>query len=132
MNENKRSKRSWTISELAEEFDVSTRTLRFYEEKGYINPRREGQRRIYGPADRTRIRLILRGKRIGMTLDECMEIIGMYNPQENSAAQLDSLIERIGERRATLEQQRQDIEETLRALEDIEKLCRNALGTVSE
>lgn len=126
MNDPQRSKRTWSISELAEEFGVSTRTIRFYEEKGYINPRRDGQRRIFRASDRTRIRLILRGKRIGMSLDECMEIIGMYNPQEDGSAQLESLISKIADRRAKLEQQKTDIDETLRALDDIEKLCRNA------
>ena len=119
---------TWSISELAREFDISTRTIRFYEEKGYIHPRRAGQRRIYSAADRTRIRLILRGKRIGMSLAECMEIIDMYNPGENSAPQLDALIARVAERRQSLEQQRADLDATLQALNEIEDSCRRALS----
>ena len=121
--------RTWSISELAREFDVSTRTIRFYEEKGFIQPRRDGQRRIYSASDRTRIRLILRGKRIGMSLAECMEIIDMYNPGDSSDAQLTSLLARVRERRSALEQQRRDLEETLHALDEIETLCREAQRT---
>ena len=119
-------RRTWTISELAEEFEISTRTIRFYEEKGFIKPKRKGQQRIFGAADRTRIRLILRGKRIGMSLAECMEIIDMYNPGDSSDSQLDSLLARVAERRTALEQQRKDLDETLQALDEIEALCRNA------
>ncbi len=118
--------RTWTISDLATEFAVSTRTIRFYEEKGFIQPRRDGQRRIYSASDRTRIRLILRGKRIGMSLAECMEIIDMYRPGDSDEAQLDSLLSRVRERRESLEQQRRDLDETLRALEEIENLCHQA------
>lgn len=117
------SQKSFTISDLAREFSISTRTIRFYEEKGFINPRRDGQRRIYSPADRARIRLILRGKRIGFTLAESMEIIDMYQPGQSDAQQLDSLLERIAERRATLQQQRQDLEDMLLALDEVEALC---------
>lgn len=120
-------KQSFSISELAQEFQVSTRTIRFYEEKGYLQPQRDGQRRIYSAADRTRIRLILRGKRIGMSLAECIEIIDMYSPGENSAPQLEALLERVTERRVALEQQRDDLNATLRALDDIEDNCRTAL-----
>ena len=118
----------FSISELAREFDISTRTIRFYEEKGFIKPSREGQRRIYSTADRARIRLILRGKRIGLSLAESMEIINMYNPGESDAAQLDSLLERIAERRAALERQRQDLDDMLGALDEVEGLCRKARG----
>jgi DNA-binding transcriptional MerR regulator len=120
------AQKTFSISELAREFAISTRTIRFYEEKGFIQPRREGQRRIYSAADRARIRLILRGKRIGLTLAESMEIINMYNPGESDAAQLDSLLARIAERRAALEQQRRDLEDMLGALDEVESLCRKA------
>jgi DNA-binding transcriptional MerR regulator len=113
----------FTISDLAREFSISTRTIRFYEEKGFINPQRDGQRRIYSAADRARIRLILRGKRIGFTLAESMEIIEMYQPGQSDAQQLDSLLERIAERRTTLQQQRQDLEDMLSALDEVEALC---------
>ena len=86
--------KTYTISELAKEFGVTTRTIRFYEEKGLISPRREGQKRLYTTADRVRIKLILRGKRIGMTLQECVDFIDMYDPEHNNAEQLHSLIRR--------------------------------------
>ena len=93
---------SYTISELAKEFGITSRTIRFYEEKGMISPLREGQKRLYTPADRVRIKLILRGKRIGMTLQECVEFIDMYDPEHNNTAQLRSLIANVKQRRATL------------------------------
>jgi DNA-binding transcriptional MerR regulator len=123
-----KTQKTYSISELAKEFDVSTRTIRYYEEKGYLRPRRDGQKRIYSAADRTRIRLILRGKRIGMSLEECIEIIDMYNPGQDSSEQLKALIERVAERRAALEQQREDLEATLSALDEVELHCRDALA----
>lgn len=116
----------FTISELSREFDISTRTIRFYEEKGFIKPLRSGQKRIYTPADRARIRLILRGKRIGLSLAESVEIIDMYHPGESDSAQLDSLLSRIDKRRAALEQQRKDLDDMLAALDEVEGLCREA------
>ena len=118
--------RTYTISELAAEFAVSTRTIRFYEEKGFIAPARDGTRRIYSAADRARIRLILRGKRIGLTLAESVEIIDMYDTEGNNAEQLDALLKRIEARREALLQQRRDLDQTLRALDEVEVLCRNA------
>lgn len=116
----------YSISELAREFDISTRTIRFYEEKGFIKPLRSGQRRIYTPGDRARIRLILRGKRIGLSLAESVEIIDMYHPGESDSSQLDSLLARVGKRRAALEQQRKDLDDMLTALDEVEDLCREA------
>jgi DNA-binding transcriptional MerR regulator len=125
------SQKTYSISDLAAEFGISTRTIRYYEEKGYLRPRRSGQRRIYSAADRTRIRLILRGKRIGLSLAECIEIIDMYNPGKDSGDQLRALIARVGERRAALEQQRRDLEATLQALNEIEDQCRRALSSTA-
>ena len=121
------AKTSYSIPELADEFNVTTRTIRFYEEKGLIAPKREGQRRIYSPADRVRIKLILRGKRIGMSLAECVEIIDMYDPEHNNRDQLHSLLQRVQERRERLEQQRQDIDDMLSGLEDVKSECERAL-----
>ncbi|MHA7817772.1 MAG: MerR family transcriptional regulator [Pseudohaliea sp.] len=119
--------RSYSISELAREFAITTRTIRFYEEKGYIHPRREGGQRRYTPADRVRIKLILRGKRIGLSLAESVEIIDMYEPGASNAAQLASLIERIKERRSQLLHQRADLDAMLESLDEVEGLCRDAL-----
>ena len=92
--------RTYTISELAKEFGITTRTIRFYEEKGLVTPLRDGQKRLFSPPDRVRIKLILRGKRIGMTLKECVEFIDMYDPAHNNEEQLHSLIEDVKRRRA--------------------------------
>jgi DNA-binding transcriptional MerR regulator len=118
---------TYSISDLADEFDVTTRTIRFYEEKGLLKPRREGTRRIYGPADRTRLRLILRGKRLGLSLDESAEIIGLYGSPGNNRRQLELLIEKIGQRREVLQRQQRDLEAMLRELADAESKCREAL-----
>jgi DNA-binding transcriptional MerR regulator len=119
---------SYTISELAKEFGITSRTIRFYEEKGMISPLREGQKRLYTPADRVRIKLILRGKRIGMTLQECVEFIDMYDPEHNNTAQLRSLIANVKQRRATLLQQMQDIESMLAGLDEVQTLCEQSLA----
>ena len=119
---------SYTISELAREFDVTTRTIRFYEEKGLIAPNRQGQKRLYSQADRVRIKLILRGKRIGMTLQECVEFIDMYDPEHNNREQLNSLIGNVKNRRERLLQQKRDIDEMLLGLDEVQQLCERALS----
>ena len=124
------SDRTYTISELAKEFGVTTRTMRFYEEKGLISPRREGQKRLYSSADRVRIKLILRGKRIGMSLTECVEVIDMYDPEHNNAEQLYSLINKVQSRRQLLKQQKQDIDDMLTGLTEVQNLCENALNSI--
>jgi DNA-binding transcriptional MerR regulator len=121
-------KQTYTISELANEFEVSTRTIRFYEEKGLVQPMREGQKRLYTAADRVRIKLILRGKRIGMTLKESVEVIDLYDPKRNNAEQLLSLINTISVRRARLLQQKDDIDDMLTGLNEVLRLCEKALG----
>jgi DNA-binding transcriptional MerR regulator len=121
-------KQTYTISELASEFEVTTRTIRFYEEKGLVQPVREGQKRLYTAADRVRIKLILRGKRIGMTLQESVEVIDLYDPQRNNAEQLLSLINTISVRRARLLQQKDDIDDMLTGLNEVLRLCEKALG----
>ena len=118
---------TYSIGELADEFDVTTRTIRFYEEKGLLNPRRKGTRRIYSPADRTRLRLILRGKRLGLTLDDSAEIIRLYGTPGNNRRQLELLISRIEERRAVLQRQQQDLRAMLGELDKAEAKCREAL-----
>lgn len=125
--ENAMSQNTYSISELASEFGITTRTIRFYEEKGLVQPERDGQRRIYTPADRVRIKLILRGKRIGMTLAESAEVIDLYDPGTNNAQQLQSLILTVTERRERLEQQKRDIDDMLEGLIEVQSLCEAAL-----
>jgi DNA-binding transcriptional MerR regulator len=119
---------SFSISDLASEFDVTTRTIRFYEEKGLLNPKREGLRRIYSPADRTKLRLILRGKRLGLRLDESAEIILMYGTPGNNRRQLETLMAKIHEKREELKCQQKDLKVMLTELADAENKCRAALA----
>ena len=124
--------KTYTISDLAAEFGVTTRTIRFYEEKGLVTPRREGQKRLFSPADRVRIKLILRGKRIGMTLRECVEFIDMYDPEHNNTEQLHSLIDDVKERRARLLQQKRDIDAMLAGLDEVQGLCEQSLAQAAQ
>ena len=102
--------RTYSISELAEEFDVTTRTLRFYEDKGILSPQRKGTVRVYGERDKVRLRLALRGKRLGFSLDDCREIIEMYDPiAGNKLRQLKRLQDKIREHRQVLLSKRDDI-----------------------
>lgn len=121
------SDKTYTISDLAKEFGVTTRTIRFYEEKGMVSPLREGQKRLYSSADRVRIKLILRGKRIGMTLQESVEFIDMYDPQHNNSEQLQSLVDDVKNRRDHLLQQKRDIDEMISGLDEVQELCERAL-----
>jgi len=118
----------YSISDLSQEFDITTRTLRFYEEKGLLSPERQGQSRIYSAADRARLKLILRGKRLGLTLEESSGIIAMYDPQTNNKKQLQTLIHKIREKRHQLEQQHKDLELMMLDLNDSEERCLASLG----
>lgn len=119
----------YTIRELAEEFDVTTRALRFYEEKGLLQPARSKQTRTYSAADRTRLKLILRGKRLGLTLEESSDIIRMYDPEAGNRQQLETLLSKIRDKRAQLREQQKDLELMLLDLRDAEERCLQALAT---
>ena len=119
--------KSFSISDLAQEFGVTTRTIRFYEEKGLLNPQRDGPHRRYGPGDRTKLRLILRGKRLGFSLDESAEIIGMYGSPGNNRRQLETLLQRIDSKRSELLARRRELDAMLREMEQAEHTCRSAL-----
>ena len=122
--------KKYSISELAREFGITTRTIRFYEEKGYLSPKREGTRRIYSSLDRTSLRLILRGKRLGLTLDETAEMIKMYGSPRGNQKQLEKFIVRIDEKRTELEQKQRDLEFMLTDLQSVEDKCHVALAEV--
>jgi DNA-binding transcriptional MerR regulator len=122
----------YSISELASEFDVTPRAIRFYEEKGLLSPAREGQKRLFDPADRVRLALILRGKRCGLSLEESREIIEMYEPGRNNAEQLHSLLGKIAERRAVLRKQLADIREMMKELDTVQARCEQALEAIEE
>jgi len=124
--------RTYSISELAEEFDVTTRTLRFYEDKGILSPQRKGTARVYDERDKVRLRLALRGKRLGFSLDDCCEIIEMYDPiAGNKVRQLKRLQDKIHEHRQVLLSKRHDIDVTLKNMAEIEALCEQHLATNS-
>ena len=123
-------KKTYGISELASEFGITTRTIRFYEEKGYLSPAREGTRRIYSQADRTRLRLILRGKRLGLSLDETVEMIHMYGSPQGNRKQLETFVSRIEEKRAELERKRRDLEVMLDDLQSVKEQCHVALAQI--
>lgn len=115
------------ISELANEFAVTTRTIRFYEEQGLLKPRRKGQERVYSARDRVTLKLILRGKRIGFSLVECKELIDMYDPRSGNRKQLNRFLEKIEERRQQLDRQLADIQQMQLELQAAEQRCRTAL-----
>jgi DNA-binding transcriptional MerR regulator len=103
----------FSISELASEFDVTPRAIRFYEDHGLLAPKRAGQRRIYSPRDRTRLKLTLRGKRLGLTLSEIRELIDMYEPGRDARPQLERFLAVLESHKDGLLQQRADIEAQL-------------------
>lgn len=119
----------YSIRELSKEFDVTTRTLRFYEEKGLLSPERIGQSRIYSTADRARLVLILRGKTLGLSLEQSADLIAMYDPGSNNKRQLETLIEKIQFRKQQLKSQRQEIERMINDLEQWEYRSRMAMKT---
>lgn len=119
--------RTWTIGELAREFGVTTRTIRFYEDEGLLHPERRGQQRIYTAADRVALILILRGKRLGFTLAESREMIDLYDPTSGNVTQLERMLDKLGEKRALLERQLEDIRQMQSELDDVERRCRDSL-----
>ena len=121
--------KTYTISELAKEFDVTSRALRLYEESQLLAPRREGTRRIYAERDRVRLRLIQRGKRLGWSLAEIGESFDLYDSSMGEEAQLNYLLEKLNARRDILETQKQDIE---LAMADLDHIADNAGMVLSD
>ena len=130
MNSAKQSK-TYSISDLAQEFDITTRTIRFYEEKGLLRPDRQGSNRLYSAADRVKLKLILRGKRLGFTLTESRDIIEMYDPGHGNTEQLQKMIGVIRDKRNHLEQQLHDLEGMMLDLRDSEEKCLQVLAEQS-
>lgn len=122
-------KEAWTVGELADELGVTTRTLRFYESEGLISPQRSGANRVYDARDRTRLRLILRGKRFGMTLAEIREIVDMYDGAASSERrQLEKLLGRLDEIATDLRARQADLRRTLSEVSDVAEQCRDRLA----
>lgn len=118
----------FTITELTKEFGVSTRTIRFYEDEGLIKPVRRGRTRLFRPSDRRILMAILRGKRLGFSIAEIREILGMYRSPPGEEGQLRLLMKRVEEKRGELEQKRRDIEDTLRELDQVDEVCLTRLA----
>lgn len=124
------TQRTWTIREVADDFDVTPRTLRHYEELDLLAPERRGTTRVFHRRERVRLALILRGRRLGFPLEEIRTIIGMYDEQPGEAGQLRYLLDQIGARRVDLERRRQDIEDSLRELEELQRRCQDDLASL--
>ena len=118
---------SFSIGDLSREFGVTTRTIRFYEDRGLLSPTRNGQNRIYQARDRVRLKLILRGKRLGFSLKEINKLIALYDAPEGEAGQLRSFIEKIRARRSELLVQKEDIEHVMDELDSLEQRCADLL-----
>ena len=121
---------TWSIAEVADEFGVTHRTVRHYEELGLISPERRGTARVYHRRDRTRLALILRGKRLGFTLDEIAHIINLYDDPPGEAGQLEFLLAEIQRRRSDLVQRRADLDAVLAELAELERRCRADLASL--
>lgn len=122
-------KRTFSISELSQEFDVTTRSIRFYEDQGLLKPSRRGQTRIFSTKDRVRLKLILRGKRMGFTLAETKELFDLWDETETgNEKQLLKLLDILEARRAHLEQQKNDIAQAEMEMDTAEARCRDALA----
>ena len=122
---------SFSISDLAREFGVTTRAIRFYEDEGLLSPGRSGRQRVYTSRDHVSLKLIVRGKRLGFSLSEVREIIEMYDLDSGENGQLRYFLEQIKKRREALQQQRYDIELTLGELDSIESECKHRLSALS-
>ena len=118
---------TFTITDLAREFGLTTRAIRFYEDQGLLRPRRVGRNRVYANRDRVRLKLTLRGKRLGLALSEIRELIDMYDAAKGDRGQLERFLEALQKRRSALEQQREDIEAVLGEIAGFEKQCRELL-----
>ncbi|WP_377644092.1 MerR family DNA-binding transcriptional regulator [Oryzobacter terrae] len=116
--------RTWSIAQVADEFGVTHRTVRHYEELGLISPERRGTTRVYHRRDRTRLALILRGKRLGFPLEEIRTIIDLYDAPRGRRSQLEYVLDQIDERRTDLEQRRRDLDAALSELDEFERRCR--------
>ena len=119
--------KNFSISELSKEFDITTRTIRFYESEGLLHPARKGQTRIYADQDRVSLKLILRGKRLGFSLAESKELIELYDPETTNKKQLSRFMEKISERRKNLQQQIDDIHIMQHELDEAEQRCQDAI-----
>ncbi|MBQ4832389.1 MerR family DNA-binding transcriptional regulator [Pseudoalteromonas sp. MMG010] len=130
--QSKTSEQTFSISQLAKEFSITTRSIRFYEDEGLITPERKGQTRIYTKRDKVRLKLILRGKRLGFSLAETGRLFELYDADNSSAKQLATMIKLISEKKADLSQQMEDIKVVLMELVTAEKRCKETLSKINQ
>lgn len=128
MSENQSPQTTYSISDLSKEFDITTRSIRFYEDQGLLKPKRRGQTRIYGLKDRVRLKLILRGKRLGFSLAETRRLFELYDADKNSSSQLQTMLDLVEDKKSSLQQQMDDIKVVLMELNSAEQQCRSALA----
>ncbi|NVK23286.1 MAG: MerR family DNA-binding transcriptional regulator [Gammaproteobacteria bacterium] len=126
------TEQTFSISELAKEFDVTTRSIRFYEDQGLLAPTRKGQTRIYYPKDRVRLKLILRGKRLGFSLAETKNIFDLYDNEDTGEKQLETMLCLIGDKKQQLAQQLIDIRAVIDELDELEQNCQLALAKYNQ
>jgi DNA-binding transcriptional MerR regulator len=126
-----KSDQTYSIRHLAEEFAVTTRTLRFYEEKGLLRPTRQGNNRCYDSADRARLKLILRGKKLGLTLDESSDIIAMYQADGSNRKQLRALLDKIEEKQQQLKAQQKELNTMMADLKTWQARCEAELNVAT-
>jgi|GEM_PF-29955 DNA-binding transcriptional MerR regulator len=120
----------YSIGELAKEFDITTRSIRFYEDQGLLAPQRQGQTRLYTNKDRVRLKLILRGKRLGFSLSETKNLFDLYDMENSSARQLHTVLALIDDKKMSLKQQLEDIKVLLVELGNLEERCRDELAEI--
>jgi DNA-binding transcriptional MerR regulator len=118
----------FAIADLAREFGISTRAIRFYEAKGLLNPERVGSTRVFRRRDRARLILILRGKRLGFSLRDISDYLSLYEADKTQRAQVNLLVEMVDQRTLMLEQQLRDLQTTLTELGEIRKLANERLA----
>ena len=126
---------TYSISDLAQEFDLTTRAIRFYEDMGLLQPQRagiSGRSRVYTARDRTRLKLTLRGKRLGLSLSEIKSLVDMYESPKDTSAQMNRFLGVLSQHRETLEQQREDIEMSLSEITAHEDECRRLLAAIAD
>jgi DNA-binding transcriptional MerR regulator len=128
----KESQATYSIGDLSKEFDITTRSIRFYEDQGLLAPTRKGQTRIYNQRDKVRLKLILRGKRLGFSLAETGRLFELYDADKSSAKQLSSMMELIAQKKNDLKQQLDDINAVLIELNDLEDNCQNILTKLTK
>ncbi|MEC9260151.1 MAG: MerR family DNA-binding transcriptional regulator [Pseudomonadota bacterium] len=129
---NQNNEVTYSIGELAKEFDITPRSIRFYEEQDLISPERTGQTRIYCNKDRVRLKLILRGKRLGFSLAEIKNLFELYDSNANSMLQLEAMLKMTEQKRAILRQQLDDIQMLMNELDEVEKRCRDELADLQK